>query len=251
MTSSEPIVRFERTHHTYPDGTRALQGVDLAIHAGERVALLGENGAGKSTLMLHTNGILRASAGTVMVAGLPVDDTTVRDIRWHVGLVMQDPDDQLFMTTVFDDVAFGPRNRGLAPHEVEHRVHEALHAVGLADEVSKPAQHLSFGQRKRVALATVLSMDPEILVLDEPTANLDPRARRRMVDLLVGLDRTMVVATHDMDLAWELCERSVILHEGRVVADGQREEILRDAELLERHGLEPPCAVRIRDAAAR
>jgi cobalt/nickel transport system ATP-binding protein len=237
------MIQMDSLSYAYPDGTRALDGVDLVVRRGERLALLGPNGAGKSTLILHVNGILRPTGGTVTVGGQTLGDDTVRDIRAKVGLVFQDPDDQLFMTTVYDDVAFGPLNMGLDPTAVEDRVHEALHAVDLADEASRAPQHLSFGQRKRIALATVLSMRPEILVLDEPTSNLDPRARRTMIELLSGLDATMVLATHDMDVAWRLCERAVVVDRGRVVADGPAREIMRDAALLDVHGLEVPPGI--------
>jgi cobalt/nickel transport system ATP-binding protein len=223
---------------SYPDGTLALDGVDLAVDEGESVALLGPNGAGKSTLLLHLNGILRASEGTVAVEGVAVGDDTVRAIRARVGMVFQDPDDQLFMTTLYDDVAFGPLNMGLGRDEVDRRSHEALHAVGLAEETSRPAQHLSFGQRKRAAIATVLSMRPGLLVLDEPTSNLDPRARREMIALLGALPATKIVATHDMDLARRLCDRIVIVDGGKVVADGATDVVLADAATLEAHGLE-------------
>lgn len=235
---------FEQVSYRYPDGTWALDGIDLRIAPGERVALLGPNGAGKSTLMLHTNGVLRATSGMVLVGDTPITDATVREARRRVGLVFQNPDDQLFMTSVFDDVAFGPQMSGLDPHEVEHRVHEALHSVGLADLVSKGSHRLSFGQKKRVALATVLSMGPDVLVLDEPTSNLDPRARRQMIELMTSLYTTLLIATHDMDLAWTLAERAVVLDTGRVVADGPTPEVLRDARLLEEHGLEMPIAAR-------
>ncbi|MEN6429844.1 MAG: ATP-binding cassette domain-containing protein, partial [Coriobacteriales bacterium] len=165
-----------------------------------------------------------------------------------VGLVFQDPDDQLFMTTVYDDVAFGPMNAGSTPEETDHRVHQALHAVGLAEVASKSGHHLSFGQRKRIALATVLAMQPDVLVLDEPTSNLDPRARRHMVELLSTLMSTLVVATHDMDLAWSLCDRAVVIDHGAVVADGPAHAILRDEVLMAEHGLEVPWAVRLANA---
>lgn len=230
--------------HTYQDGTRSLDGVDLEVGAGERIALLGPNGAGKSTLILHTNGVLMPQGGTVEVDGVTLTSETVGNVRQRVGLVFQDPDDQLFMTTVYDDVAFGPLNMRLSPDEVDGRVHQALHAVGLAAEASKSSLHLSFGQRKRVALATVLSMRPAVLVLDEPTSNLDPRSRRQMVELLAGLDSTMLVATHDMDLAWCLCDRAVLLDGGRIVADGSAREIMANGDLMEAHGLEVAPAVR-------
>jgi cobalt/nickel transport system ATP-binding protein len=250
-TDPETIaLRLADVSFVYPDGTSALDRVDLAVEPGQRVALLGPNGAGKSTLILHTNGILRAASGEVAVDGIVLGDDTVRSIRSKVGLVFQDPDDQLFMTTVYDDIAFGPLNMGLSAAEVDSRVHHALHAVGLAEVASKPGQNLSFGQRKRAALATVLSMTPSVLVLDEPTTNLDPRAKRQMVELLGSLDVTLLVATHDMDLAWELCDRAVILDAGRVVADGPAKGLLADEQLLVTHGLELPLAVRLGGSTA-
>lgn len=239
-----PALALLGVAYAYPDGTRALDGIDLTVRRGERVALLGPNGAGKSTLMLHVNGVLRAGAGTIAVGGLTLEDATVRAVRERVGLVFQDPDDQLFMATVYDDVAFGPLNMGLSREEADARVHEALHAVGLAGAASKSGAHLSFGQRKRIALATVLSMRPDVLVLDEPTSNLDPRARRQMLDLLGGLETTALIATHDMDMVWELCDRSVIIDGGRVAADGPTSELLANEALLVTHGLELPAAVR-------
>ena len=230
--------------YAYPDGTRALDGVDLTVASGERVALLGPNGAGKSTLMLHVNGVLRSSGGSIAVGGTTLDDASLRAIRQRVGLVFQDPDDQLFMTTVYDDVAFGPLNMGMSRDGADARVHEALHSVNLASVASKSGMHLSFGQRKRIALATVLSMRPEVLVLDEPTSNLDPRSKRQMIDLLGTLGTTMLIATHDMDMAWELCERSIIIDAGRVAADGPTRDLLADEALLVAHGLELPAAVR-------
>lgn len=230
--------------HEYPDGTRALNGIQLTVEPGDSVALLGPNGAGKSTLLLHVNGVLMPQAGSVTVDGIQLNAETVRDIRSRVGLVFQDPDDQLFMASVFDDVAFGPLNMGLDAEEAAARVHEALHAVGLAGVTSRAGAHLSFGQRKRVALATVLSMRPSMLVLDEPTSNLDPRSKRRMVELLDELGSTALVATHDMDLAWRLCTRAVVLDDGLVVADGPAEKVMADEELMLAHGLELPSAVR-------
>jgi len=241
MTAT-PAIAIAGLAHAYPDGTRALDTIDLSVMPGERVALLGPNGAGKSTLILHTNGVLMPQTGSVTVDGIVIGDKTVRDARTRVGLVFQDPDDQLFMTTVYDDVAFGPLNMGLSRAEVESRVHAALHAVGLADVASKPGTHLSFGQKKRVALATVLAMRPALLVLDEPTSNLDPRTKRAMVELLASLDATMLVATHDMDVAWRLCDRAVVLDGGCIAADGPAREIMADGALLERHGLELPAA---------
>ena len=237
-----PALELRNVSYHYPDGTAALEGVDLRVENGETLALLGPNGAGKSTLLLHLNGVLRPTDGSVAVEGVTLADATVRAARARVGMVFQDPDDQLFMTTLYDDVAFGPLNAGLTRDEVDERVHRALHAVGLAEAASRPAQHLSFGQRKRAALATVLSMAPPVLVLDEPTSNLDPRARREMIALLRSLPATKVLATHDMALAAELCERAIVIDAGRIVADGPLGEIMADAALLQAHGLEAPTA---------
>jgi len=226
--------------YSYPDGSPALGGVDLDITAGERVAVLGPNGAGKTTLILHLNGILLPQAGEVAIGGLPVTKANFKEIRRRVGVVFQDPDDQLFMPTVRDDVAFGPANLGLAGAAVEARVRAALDAVGMDGAGGRPPHHLSFGQRRRVALATVLAMDPQILVLDEPTSNLDPAARRDLADILVTLPVTAIIVTHDLPYALELCPRSVILNDGVIVADGPTAEILGDAELMAANRLELP-----------
>ncbi len=239
-----PLIELADVSYRYPDGTEALTDVSLIVHEGRSLALLGPNGAGKSTLLLHLNGILRAVAGTVRVGGREVSDSSVRDVRRDVGLVFQDPDDQLFMTTLYEDVAFGPLNMGITAAETDTRVHRALHEVGLADAASRPGHHLSFGQRKRAALATVLVMEPRVLVLDEPTANLDPRSRRQMIELLRSVGTTALVATHDMDVAWELCADAAVLDGGTIVARGTRDEILTDEALLHAHGLELPWAVR-------
>lgn len=238
------VIELAGVTHRYPDGTEALCGVDLTVAEGRSLALLGPNGAGKSTLLLHLNGILRTTSGSVRIDGAEVTGSALREVRQKVGVVFQDPDDQLFMTTLYEDVAFGPLNSGVAPDEVDRLVHEALHEVGLADAASRPGHHLSFGQRKRAALATVLVMKPRVLVLDEPTANLDPRSRRQMVALLASLGTTALVATHDMDVAWELCTDAAVIDGGVIVASGSREDILTDAALLEAHGLEMPWAVR-------
>ena len=237
---STPVIDLRAVHHVYPDGHRALDGVDLHIHPGERVALLGPNGAGKTTLVLHLNGILTPTSGSVAVSGLPVVREHLLDVRRRVGIVFQDPDDQLFMTTVAQDVAFGPRNLGLPAAEVEARVHEALSAVGMLDVADRPPHHLSFGQKRRVAVATVLAMRPEILVLDEPSSNLDPASRRELAEIVDGLDITVLMVTHDLPYALQLCERSVVLSEGRVVADAATREVLSDAALMAAHRLELP-----------
>jgi cobalt/nickel transport system ATP-binding protein len=227
----------------YPDGHQALFGIDLKISQGERVALLGPNGAGKTTFVMHLNGIHQAQHGVVAIDGVQVDATDkerLKEIRSKVGLVFQDPDDQLFMPTVFEDVAFGPRNMGLAADEVNDRVHTSLARVGMSDFADRPPHHLSFGQRRRVAVATVLAMNPSILVLDEPSSNLDPASRRELAEILSDLPITLIMVTHDLPFAHELCERSVILADGTIVADDQTEKILKDSQLLKRFRLELP-----------
>ncbi|MFI6980093.1 energy-coupling factor ABC transporter ATP-binding protein [Embleya sp. NPDC050154] len=226
--------------YAYPDGHQALYGVDLTIARGERVALLGPNGAGKTTLVLHLNGILTAGAGTVEVAGLPVAKEHLREIRRRVGIVFQDPDDQLFMPTVREDVAFGPANLGLRGAALEERVQDALARVGMAGFADRPPHHLSYGQRRRVAVATVLAMEPEILVLDEPSSNLDPASRRELAEVLRSLDVTVLMVTHDLPYALELCPRATVLAGGVVVADGGTRELLLDRDLMAAHRLELP-----------
>jgi cobalt/nickel transport system ATP-binding protein len=223
---------------TYPNGVAGLDGVDLRVTHGERVAVLGPNGAGKTTLMLQLNALLKGE-GELEVAGLHVGDD-VRELRARVGLVFQDPDDQLFMPTVREDVAFGPLNRGCSRVEVEDRIAEALAAVRMEELADRAPHQLSLGQRRRVAIATVLAMRPSLLVLDEPSANLDPRTRRELIELLDKVERTMLVVTHDLPLAATLCERAVILSAGRIVADGPCPEILGDTDLLAAHDLELP-----------
>jgi cobalt/nickel transport system ATP-binding protein len=224
----------------YPDGRRALSGLDLCVEHGERVALLGPNGAGKTTLALHLNGIHRADAGTIRIGGLELADGTVGEIRRRVGLVFQDADDQLFMPTVREDVAFGPANLGLRGEQLVATVERALDAVGAKDLADRTPHHLSGGERRRAALATVLAMDPDVLVLDEPTAGLDPAAHRELVGLLTARDETLLVITHDLPFALELCPRSVVVDEGRAVADGSTADLLSDAALLDRHRLALP-----------
>jgi cobalt/nickel transport system ATP-binding protein len=233
-------VRIEHLHYTYPDGFEALKGIDLTIGAGEKVAVVGPNGAGKSTLLLHLNGINEPSHGTVRIGEDVVDASTVRRIRAKVGLVFQDPDDQLFSPTVFEDVAFGPLHMGVEEREIHGRVERALAAVGMAGFERRRPHRMSLGQRKRVALATVLSMDPEVLVFDEPSAGLDPRGRRELIGVLQGLPQTLIASTHDMRLVAEVFPRVIVMDDGRIVADGETSAILADDRLLEAHGLERP-----------
>lgn len=233
-------VRIRHLHFRYPDGFEALKGIDLAIAAGEKVALVGPNGAGKSSLLLHLNGIHLPAHGSVSIDGVVVDRSSAPSIRAQVGLVFQDPDDQLFSPTVGEDVAFGPIHMGVPPEGIHGRVERALAAVGMAGFERRVPHHLSIGQRKRVALATVLSMDPTVLAFDEPTAGLDPRGRRELVRLMQGLPQTLLVSTHDMALVRDVFPRMVVLDEGRLVADGPTHDLLQDDALLEAHGLERP-----------
>ena len=233
-------VHVKGLSYEYPDGRAALREVDIHVRHGERVAILGPNGAGKTTLMLHLNGLLRGT-GEVEVAGLTVSKRTLRELRARVGLVFQDPDDQLFMPTVGEDVAFGPRNLGLQVATIETRVREALVAVRMEHAAERPPHGLSMGERRRAAIATVLAMAPTLLVLDEPSASLDPRARRELLDVLERLEQTLLLTTHDLPLAAELCERAIVLDAGRVVADGPTDVILADPGLLVAHDLELPA----------
>jgi len=232
-------IEVKKLSFAYPDGHPALQDVSLHIEPCEKVALVGPNGAGKSTLILHLNGILNGQ-GELCVAGLPVIKENLGRVRARVGLVFQSPDDQLFSPTVYDDVAFGPLYQGLPPEEVQARVDEALETVGMGDFSHRVSHHLSVGEKKRIAIATVLSMQPEVLVLDEPTAGLDPRARRALINLLHDLPITMLVSTHDMQMVSELFPRMVIMDGGEIVADGPTKSLMEDETMLNAHGLEKP-----------
>lgn len=245
---SDMSLQINKLAFAYPDGHQALFGVDLSLRRGERVALLGPNGAGKTTLVMHLNGILPTMQGSVHVAGRLVnaeDKDALLEIRHKVGIVFQDPDDQLFMPTVGEDVAFGPYNAGLRGAELDNAVKYALDLVGMYEFKDRPPHHLSFGQRRRVAVATVLAMKPEILVMDEPSSNLDPASRRELADIVRSLDITLLMVTHDLPFALELCERSVILSGGIIVADDSTPAILADADLLGKHRLELPRGFRI------
>lgn len=229
-------VEIKDLKFTYPDGTVALSGIDIDVEHGQSIALLGPNGAGKSTLALHLNGSLRGE-GKIMIFGLPVLKKNLIEIRRRVGLVFQDPDDQLFSSTVFDDVAFGPINMGLSQQDVEARVERALKAVGMEGFEKRPPYHLSFGQKKRVAIATTLSMEPDFLILDEPTSNLDPRGKGKIIEIIADLPITKLIITHDLNEAAKLCGRAIIMKVGKIVADGEAKAILSDEPLLRGHEL--------------
>lgn len=237
-----PAIELDDLQFAYPDGTPSLRGMSLRVAPGEKVALIGPNGAGKSTLLLTLNGILRPQGGALRVFGQPLDDSTVRAIRAQVGLLFSNPDDQLFSPSVMEDVAYGPLHMGLPRQEVLDRSTEALAAVGMQDFGDRPPHRLSLGQKKRVAIATVLSMGTPVLALDEPSANLDPMSRRELIALLARLPLTILVATHDLAMVADLLPRSVLLDGGCVVADRPTPDLLNDAELLGAHGLEPLSA---------
>lgn len=232
----DKVIEIKNLSFTYPDGHRGLSSVDLVVGTGENVAVIGPNGAGKSTLLLHLNGILRGNS-TVKICGLTVEEKSLKEIRKKVGLIFQDPEDQLFSLNVFDDVAFGPINMGYSESEVKRHVAEALEWVGMAGYEERSPHHLSVGEKKRIAIATVLSLDPEILVIDEPTSNLDPRSKWSLIKLLKQLPMTKIIATHDLELVKASCQRTVVMDEGKIVADGKTGSILDDVPLLKTHGL--------------
>jgi len=233
----EPAIQIKDLSFNYPDGHPALSDIQFTVEVGERVAMVGPNGAGKSTLLLHLNGILIPNQGTIVINGLILDKQNQGRIRAMVGQVFQQPDDQLFSPTVYEDVAYGPIYMGLPVSEIETRVRNALSAVHMDDYAQRVPFHLSTGEKKRISIATVLSMDSKILALDEPTAGLDPRARNDLIWLLEELEQTMVIATHDLDFARQTCARTVVMDRGRIVADGPTDQILNDQELLIMHGL--------------
>ena len=245
---SHHYLRFDDVHYRYPNGYEALCGVSFCITHGEKVALVGANGAGKSTLLLHTNGLLMPSQGGVVLGGIALTRRTLPLVRQSVGLVFQDSDNQLFMPTVEEDVAFGPSNMRLEPEEIRRRVTEALDAVGALDLRGESPFRLSGGQKKRVAIATVLAMEPSVLVMDEPTSNLDPRARRQIIDLIRRFSHTTLIATHDMEMVLDLCDRTIVMKEGRIVADGSTRHVFGDLALLKECGLEQPCELRMKRA---
>jgi len=230
------LIQISQLSYSYPDGKEALHGIDLLVNTGEKIGIVGANGAGKSTLLLHINGVY-SGEGRVVVDGLECSKKNLEKIRARVGVVFQNPDDQLFSITVYDDVAYGPRYQGLPNVEIDKRVKNALASVQMENYADRNPYHLSGGEKKRIAIATVLSMEPEILVFDEPTAGLDPRARRELLDLMKNLPQTLLIATHDLGLIEQLTPRMIIMNAGKIVADDQRDVLLKNDKLLFDNGL--------------
>ena len=235
---SHHYLRFDQVHHTYPNGYQALRGVSFLLHHGEKVALVGPNGSGKSTLLLHTNGLLLPQEGSIHIGDIPLCKQTLPIIRRTVGFVFQNPDDQLFMPTLEEDVAFGPLNMNLPSDEVRRRVTRALESVGATEWKNRGGHQLSGGQKRCGAIATVLSMEPSILVMDEPTSNLDAKSRRQLIQLIKGFEHTCLIATHDIAFVREVCTRSLVLHEGELIADGNTQTVLQMPEVIEKTGIE-------------
>lgn len=241
---TEYAIRITRLNYSYPDGTRALQEIDLDVRTGQRVAIVGPSGAGKSTLLLHLNGVLTGSS-PIKIANLNLERSNLQQIRSKVGLLFQDPNDQLFCPTVFEDIAFGPLNLGVPAEEIPARVNKALRECGLEQSIgSRSSHHLSLGERRRVSLAAVLAMEPAILGMDEPTSNLDPRNRKRLIELVSRLEVTLIVATHDLGFVLDVCSRTVVMDRGKIWADGDAQTILSDTRLMEEHGLEVPLPLK-------
>ncbi len=240
---SHHITEVKELHYVYPDGLEAINGVSFRIYHGESLGLVGANGAGKSTLLMLLVGVLFPAKGEVLVGEMPVNKKTLPLIRQRIGMVFQNPDDQLFMNTVYDDVAFGPRNYNLSEQEVEKRVIQSIEKVGIAHLKDRAPYKLSGGEKRSAAIATILSMIPDILAMDEPSSGLDPKSRRRLINLLKGFSHTKIIASHDLDLVLELCERTIVLKNGKLVADGPTAEILKDGALLENCGLEIPLGL--------
>ncbi len=235
-------IEINNLSFSYPDGKTALENVNLSVAEGETVGIVGANGAGKTTLILHLNGILRGN-GTIKIAGMDLNKKNVGKIRSKVGLVFQNPEDQLFSPTVFDDVSFGPLNMKIPKDEVIKRTTDALEMVEMRGFENRSAYHLSEGEKKRISIATVLSMNPEILVLDEPTSNLDPKHRRELIGLLKNLGKTLILVSHDLEAVLDLCERTVLMNKGKIVADGKTRDLLNDEKLMEENYLERPLSL--------
>ncbi len=237
------MIKVENLSYAYPDGREALKNINLNIFEGESIGIIGPNGAGKTTLLLHLNGILENKQGAVEILGMRTTQKNLQEIRKKIGIVFQNPDDQLFMPTVFDDTAFGPLNAGYSEIEVREKVRKALKEVNMEGREERCTHHLSLGEKKRISIATVLSMEPDILILDEPSSSLDPRTRRQLIDLLKSLKQTRIVASHDLELVREVCQKVFLFDEGSVVAEGEVDKIMRDKGLLESHGLEAPLSL--------
>ncbi len=233
-------LKINNLSYAYPDGHKALKGIDISINQGESIAILGPNGAGKTTLILHLNGILGELKGEIEVDGLEYSSENIGKIRKTVGVVFQDPDDQLFMPTVIEDVMFGPKNFGYSNEESETNAVEALKMVGMENFQDRAPHHLSFGQKRKVAIATVLASKPKLLVLDEPASNLDPASRRDLIDILIKLDISIILVTHDLPMALEICERSLVLNEGIIKEDSLTKDILQNKQLMKENRLELP-----------
>ncbi|MEW6601574.1 MAG: ABC transporter ATP-binding protein [Nitrospirota bacterium] len=243
---SHHIIEFNDVHFTYPDRTEALKGINFRITHGESVGIVGANGAGKSTLISHMNGYLLPERGNIIIGDLPLNRSTIHHARKSVGVVFQNPDDQLFMSTVFEDVAFGPLNLGMTKESVIEKVNDALTTVGCLHLKDKPPHHLSLGQKRAVSIAAVIAMQPDILVMDEPAASLDPKSRRQLINLLREFKHTKIIASHDLDLIMDVCERCLVISGGRVTADGPVKEIFMDAKLLADNNLELPLSLQRR-----
>ena len=237
---SHHIVEVKDLVYAYPDTTPALNGISFRITHGESVGIVGANGAGKSTLLMHLTGCLFPRSGSVQIGDHALTRHNLKQARARIGMIFQDPDDQLFMPTVYDDVAFGPLNQGVPAEEIETTVERALETVGALHLKTRPPYKLSGGEKRRVAIAAVLAMAPDILILDEPSSGLDPRSRRQLIELLKTFEHTKIIATHDLDLVLDLCERTIILHQGTLAADGKTEEIFADERLLLDNNLEKP-----------
>ncbi len=240
---SHHIVELKDVYFSYPDGTLTLKGISFRIIHGESVGIVGENGAGKSTLLMHMNGYLMPSSGAITIGDLQLIKRTRPEIRKKVGVVFQNPDDQLFMPTVFDDIAFGPLNLGLSADKVQERVYYALQTVGCLELKDKPPHHLSSGQKRAISIASVIAMQPDILIMDEPASDLDPKSRRYLIHMLKDFKHTKIIASHDLDLILDVCERCMVIKEGSIVADGPTEKILSDRTLLEANSLELPLSL--------
>jgi len=243
---SHHIIDFKDVHFAYPDGTKALNGISFRITHGESVGIVGANGAGKSTLISHMNGYLLPATGTITIGDMQLNKATIKQARKTVGVVFQNPDDQLFMPTVFDDVAFGPLNLGMTKERATERVNEALTTVGCLHLKDKPPHHLSMGQKRAVTIAAVIAMQPDILVMDEPAASLDPKSRRQLINLLKEFKHTKVIASHDLDLILDVCGRCLVISDGKVAADGAAGELLTNEKLLEENNLELPLSLQNR-----